>query len=470
MNRKVIYVTTAVLPWAFFVLIIIMLPDSFPVKLSLDTIAWEVLANVRYYVARCVFSNPDFIFFPFSHPFYTIFSGSFFTLLKELAPWKQMLIYNFTITYTVAIIIFLMLKDYFPDYRYSIPISLLLFLQPAIVLWLASGFAYHTGLFILAMGTYFFYVREKSWGIIFFSLLPLIRHELGAFLIAPFISLIRKRDFKLLLLLILPFVTYYAIIPLIRYHNIFYYWFFHELYNGTKISLKLYLTKGIHALFPFYYYNPLIWIGLLGYLTNTRLSVKLRPLALNSLILLFIAYLGRIIMPVFFFSLIGLGIIISGITKDSQKKLAIMSILISQIIYLSLVKVKPGPLENTLPFRNYPITYNWLIDNYNGYDYFIPLHDKIYVLWEDRSCRLATKFVYPGGHCNDREGGIAITTPRGYYDNHRCLKALADTGTILLEDKRDMWNNFTKFLIINLKWNLIRTIDEEQVVIIGKMR
>ena len=105
--------------------IVIYLPDSIPREFSFDTHFWEYGANLRFYLARCFYKYPPYVFFPYSHPWYTMFAGTFYTLLKILPLWKQMFLYNILLLFFTSLIVYEILKIETNDWVISIIIAVL---------------------------------------------------------------------------------------------------------------------------------------------------------------------------------------------------------------------------------------------------------------------------------------------------------------------------------------------------------
>ncbi len=461
-----------IIPLLTIITITVILPENFPITLGIQHIAWEALANVRYYIALCSLHNLSFLVFPFSHPLYSLIGGSFFNLLHTITPWKQMFIYNFTILYISFFIIATIINNSLKSKPISFIIASLIFFQPVLIIWAFSGFAYNTGLLLLSLGTYFYYHKKKTPGILFFSLLPLVRHEFSVFLLAPFITSILRKEKKFwLILLILPFLIYYIGISIILFHNPLYLWLFHMIYNGIPFShLSAYLTKGIHTLKPFFYYNPIIWIGLIGYFPPFNKTKELAIPTLNSLLLLPVAYLGRTIIPIFFFALIGIGNIFSSIKDKRNQKIIVTFLLLTQIIYIFSIKVKAGDLESILPYHTYPLTYKWLTSNLNKYDYVLPYYDTFYILWEDKDCKLAKKLLYPGGSCKTLNNGPVVTTPDGIIHNKQCIMELKNSKILILLQESDLRTPLFRNLLTKKNWKILKVIPSEKVVIITNIK
>ena len=437
--------------------IVLYLPDSIPRKFSFDTHFWEYGANLRFYLARCFYKYPPYVFFPYSHPWYTMFAGTFYTLLKILPLWKQMFLYNILLLFFTSLVVYEILRIETNVLIISIAIAILFFFQPALFLWSFSGFAYYTGLFFFSLGTYTYFYKEKKFGILFFSILPLIRHELSIFLLPPFIKILREERDKLFLLTILggPFILYYVIASYVVFKNVFFLFFFHSLACNGNITLGKYFSSTLSKIVPLIHYNPLFWLGFIPLSFNK----KLRLLFITSLILFFIPYIDRTLFAPVFLTTIGTGILIHRARR--LKSIFIGLLIVVEFLIFIFVPLKPGKLEDFHHFRSYPFTYQWLVRNKKKYDFFLFPARQEYLLWNDKNCNLANKLFFERG-----KPGVKIL-PQGMVLSHYSndLSMLKKYTFILIQDTSFMSTVYFRRLQ-QKGWKILKIIPQEKILLL----
>ena len=409
---------------SLFFIIILLLPDNFPIITGIDSIAWEVITLFRYYLAKCYFTNISYIWYPYSHPFYTFVSGIFYNIFSFLPVWKQMFLYNFGLNIISSFLLYEIVKDILKNRLISIVFVILFIIQLPITIWAFSGFAYNTGIFLLVAGTFVYYFKGKNWGILFFAFLPLVRTELAIFMLAPFLSSFKRKNSVISIIsLVSPFLFYYVVWSYYKYDDVFYIFFIHTYlshYDNVKLARYFTATRTIKA---FFYYNPIFWIGLFGIFLK-EFPKKIKIIALNSLLILLITYSAKTIIPGFIFAYIGFIVIFNKfILTLKYRYIFVMFLIFSQLLYFGFYEIVPESGDTVIPYKQ-TAKYQWINNNYNNFDYLVYTMRNGYFLWNDKECKLSHKIIFVRGN--------------GY--GTRIMKVLLPSGKMLSDD------NLNKFI------------------------
>jgi len=389
--------------------VVIFLPENLPVRLGIDRIAWEVFYNLRYYYGLCAWKNPAFIYAPFSHPVPTLLSLPVFRLFIFLPAWKQITIFNLTILLLSAYLLWKSCKKICGESLGPFTIFVLIILQPVFLFWLTAFQGYFPGVLFLSLGIYFYLASEKWWGILFFGLLPLCRHELSVFLVAPFIiSLKRREGIKGPALLFAPFILYYFVVSLVVWHNPFTLFFIHKI-TEVKCSRSVLGYFAPFSLTPFLYYGPVLWFFPFIYL-HLRKKRFLFYLALNSLFLLSVSYLSRIIIPLFVLSLLGVSFFTAKISKWFRIGI-LVAVVIFQILWITMRNWHVEGGDSVYSYKDYSESYHCLLKMFNNYDYFLFPNRTSFVVISDKNCELARKLIVPQFRACESKGKITFVLP-----------------------------------------------------------
>ncbi len=192
-------------------------------------------------------------------------------------------------------------------------------------------------------------------------------------------------------IVISPFIIYYFAISYVFYKNFFYLFFIHSyLFYDNEQPIKILLTTW-HPLSSFLQFNPIIWISAIIFLVNQEMHY-LKKLYLSSLLLILVAYLGRILIPIAFFSTLFLGLKM----PNSKKGIIISSmIFLSQVVMIALYNPAPGESEYTFPYKIQVQTYQRLEELMKApYTYYIYPFINPYLLWQDNECSIAPKTIF----------------------------------------------------------------------------
>ncbi len=390
--KKLIYLFSIL--FFFSILVVVFLPASFPNRLGISKVSWEIMSVVRYYAGKCTLKNPWFLVYPETHFIPDIIWSIAYNLplLSLLPPWKQILIINMLFIYGTSFLIALILLETNLAFYEIILYALLLTLQPAVFIWSFASFAYYIAGFFLILSVYFF-LKELDWlGFLTVALLPMIRHEYTVFLLAPIlIMFMNKKIGKGILFYFIP-LAYYFILPILLWGDWRRLYFFQgELYL-SNFSVAPYF-QSIVRIAPFLYYVPLFWIGFVGLFWGNKWR-KLLFFFLASLFIFVVPFISRVIYPIFLLSFIGGGILLAKL-KSPFRSIILVFLVVLSLGWDIYRNWKPEIGDYLGPYCSCEDTVKWLSKEQDLYDYFLLSPRQYFILWNDKNCLLSRKLIYP---------------------------------------------------------------------------
>ncbi len=437
-------------------LVVRFLPDNFPTMIGISSISWEVVAMLRYYIGRCIGIHPYFLYYPLAHPLSSILF--FLASLTKLNPfWKQFALVNIFMFMGSFYFTWLSMKE-ISNTKNGLIITLFLFSQIALFLWVFSPFSYNIGLFFLTSGFYFFLTQRYIGATLLFSFLPLVRHELSIIPFAAAITLLlfsdKKKGIIYSIILFFPFVIYYVFVSTLVFHNPTYLFLFHKYFYFSSYKSIPSILISISNPFPaIIKYNPLIWIGSF-YFFSKKIPLNLKVFFILILPLIIVGNISRIIIPIAFLSAVGLSFLIK------KRNLLPFILLLTQIPYLFLVQKSPEGTEIVVRYNPQERTYKYL--KKISYDkYFLYPLNEYFVLVKDTSCDLIDKTLFSPQNFSPSSDITILLTPRGKIIHPPLKKTILTVAPISIINNREFINMLGK------KVKIVKFIPSEKSVIIN---